>query len=247
MAAAAIGPVTLGSVPRVVLAVAGDDPALPALVVQGIDLLELRVDRMAVAELGVVAQQAQALRRHALPMIGTVRAQAEGGQQALSDAQRLALFEALMPWVDAVDIELQAAPIRLRVVALARQHRRAVIVSCHLMSATPAREDLDRLWRESLEAGADIVKIAAWAQQPEDVWRLLDFTRAHRDRPIVTMAMGPIGTISRLVAPLAGSVLAYTSPSPTLGQLPPAELIQGLRRCYPAFDHAHPARPGAPR
>ena len=65
-----------------------------------------------------------------VPLIATVRAANEGGAVTLGDAQRLAIFEAVAPLVDALDIE-NHAPIRDQVVALAQGVGRLVIVSHH--------------------------------------------------------------------------------------------------------------------
>jgi len=80
-----------------------------------------------------------------------------------------------------------------------------------------------------------VIKLAAWARTPEDVARLFDLTLRNRRSNLVTIAMGTRGSISRLMFPLAGSLLTYTSVSPSDGQLPLKELVQGLRLWYPRY------------
>jgi len=49
----------------------------------------------------------------------------------------------------------------------------------------------------------------------------------------VVIAMGALGSISRLTFPLAGSLLTYTSLSPFDGQIPLDVLVAHLRLYYP--------------
>ena len=52
----------------------------------------------------------------------------------------------------------------------------------------------------------------------------------------VVIAMGATGSVSRLLLPLAGSLLTYTNLTPSLGQIPLDRLIDDLRFYYPAYD-----------
>jgi 3-dehydroquinate dehydratase-1 len=65
---------------------------------------------------------------------------------------------------------------------------------------------------------------------------LLDVTRAAGARPVATLAMGPLGPLSRFVLSAAGSLLTYASVgTPTApGQMPLAELAVLVRRLFPA-------------
>ena len=82
--------------------------------------------------------------------------------------------------------------------------------------------------------GADVVKLAAHATSMDDLRTLLAVTLAARRRGIVTLAMGPLGPLSRLVLPAAGSLLTYghvgrpTAP----GQMTVGELGELIRRLY---------------
>src|SRR5436189_75771 len=102
-------------------------------------------------------------------------------------------------------------------------------------SAPLPRGDV-RSTRPAAGLGADLTKIAALAGDAEELRRLLAVTLAARDHHVVTLAMGPMGPLSRLVLPAAGSLLTYghvgrpTAP----GQLGVAELAAELRRLYPS-------------
>ena len=229
-----IGRVTLGRVPRVVLVVDDRVRGLRRALREGVDLLEARVDRFHRFDLRHVTSTVRALRRYGVPVIGTVRSHAEGGARRLSNAARYALYEAIAPLVNALDIELRSEALLGDVAALARRSHSTLIVSYHDFQRMPSKATLGQVVRRAGSSGADLIKIAARARKTADVVRLLEFTLRHPERPLVTIAMGPEGTISRLVFPLAGSRLTYTSLSVRDGQLPLPALVEGLRLCDPA-------------
>ena len=229
-----IGRVALGTVPRVVLAVDGDAPALVRQARNaGVDLLEARVDQFNSLDADAVARQIARLKRSGLPVIGTVRARAEGGAAALSNAQRRGLYERIIPLVDAVDVDLRSPSVVKAVIAAARRHRTTVILSHHDFQTTPSAHALERIVQRARYLGADLIKVATMARGPEDMMRLLELTLTHRASHLVTIAMGPQGSISRVLFPLAGSLLTYTHRKPSHGQLPLPELVRLLRCCAP--------------
>jgi 3-dehydroquinate dehydratase-1 len=238
-----LGSLALGSVPRIAAALTDADLRLHADAVRRFaDVAELRIDRFArtdAASVLAVCRSAQGLER---PLIATIRAADEGGGAALADAERLALFEAVVPLVAALDIELRA-PICDRVVALAHAHGRLAIVSQHDFSATPADAELAARFDAAALAEADVVKIAAYAASPADADRLVGFLRARRERGLIVIAMGPHGVASRVFYPLLGSLITYGFAGEAMapGQLSIAELHAELRRYSPEFAAAHPA------
>lgn len=240
-----IGAVRLGDGPRLVLAVSADSVRLRAAAALGVSVIELRVDGLRHPQPARARQVVQALRRYGLPIIGTVRSQREGGLARLPDAQRALLYASISPWVDAIDVELASAVRLETTLAMARQLGVTIILSHHDFTATPSLRGLERLVDRAAAAGADIIKIAATARSSDDVVRLLALTAAHRNRHLVTIAMGPLGSISRLVFPLAGSLLTYTNLTPAHGQVPLEDFVEHLRWYYPGFRKAVRAQPSA--
>lgn len=206
------------------------------------DIAELRIDRFSRHDPAYAAEVCRAARALGLPLIATVRAAGEGGATTLSEALRLALFEAVCPLVDAVDIELRTS-ICAPVVDLAERHHKLAIVSHHDFTATPSDGDLAALFDAAALADADVVKIAARADSAADTDRLLGFLRARRERGLVVIAMGPHGAASRVFFPLLGSLITYgyVAEAGAPGQLPLAELHAELCRYSPAFAATHPA------
>lgn len=231
-----IGSVKLGNLPRVVLGVDGESPAVSQAAGEGVDILEVRVDLFngQLTSAGVV-DEVKVLKRHEMPLIATIRGQDEGGKARLSDAQRADLYQKISPLVDAIDIDLRAAMLR-PVVASARRNKNTIILSHHDFHSTPSVSGLEQIVNKATALGANIVKIATLAKNESDVVRLLQFTVAHRHKNLVTIAMGNIGSVSRLLFPLAGSLMTYTSVSPSDGQIPAKRLIKDLRFYYPRYN-----------
>ena len=229
----------LGKVPRVVLAV-GDRETNRAIQPLGADLLELRVDRFTRLEEDYVERNVAARRKLGLPLILTIRPREEGGQCAITPEQRLRLFARNIPRVDMVDVELKS-PILSRVVAMAKAQRKPVIVSFHDFKTTPTDRALTAILTAAKKSGATLVKIAAYARCSADVSRLMRFTRRHRAKNLVTIAMGPLGSVSRVAFFAVGSLLTYThlKHSTAPGQMPIGVLQKELRGCYPRYRPHH--------
>ena len=181
------------------------------------DVVELRLDHLegAAADPAVVAAAVRAVRDvlpDEVPLLATFRSVREGGAQpADEDAYAAAVRASLVPGVDAVDVELAARDLTA-LVADARAAGAAVVVSHHDVAATPPAEVIVDVLRRQREAGADVCKVAVMPQDADDVLTLLVATRrftAAADRPVVTVAMGGLGLVSRLAGELVGSAMTF--------------------------------------
>ena len=222
-----IGSCKLGSVPRAVAIIDGPLALdkIKAIEESGADMLELRVDCF---EDGIddVCDYIAAVRRIcSLPLIGTIR------ENARTRDDRPRLFEKVIPLVDAVDVEIDAA-ITPAIIAMAAG--KTVIVSEHDFERTPDSAELEAIARRAAALGGHIVKIAAMARGREDVVRLLEFTHQCA-LPIVSFSMGKYGTISRVMSMLFGSLFSYgyVAKANAPGQLPISKLVEELRMYYP--------------
>jgi len=139
-----------------------------------------------------------------------------------------------MPFVDAVDIEIDAS-INREIIAMARG--KTIIVSEHDFEKMPDLSHLEKIASKANSLGATIIKIAAMAHNRQDVVRLMEFTAAKRNN-LVTIAMGNYGAISRVLAPVFGSLFTYgfVKKSVAPGQLSLHKLVEELRLYYPGFN-----------
>jgi 3-dehydroquinate dehydratase-1 len=229
-----IGGVALGgSVPRIVAA--GGETELEALAAaETADLVEARVDLFDDPQPDTLPATLGRLRAAGRPVILTVRAADEGGWP-LADGRRRDLYAAGLAIADAIDVEIASTALVRELLPRARALGRTVILSAHATRTMPPLDVLLDIVGRGRELGADIVKVAAVARDVEELATLISVTLAMREHALVTLAMGQMGPLSRLVLPAAGSLLTYghvgqpTAP----GQLPVTELATLVRRFFP--------------
>ena len=232
-----LGALELGGVPR--LAVPFTDRESPQTVAgaaaRGAEIAELRVDLFSSTTEGLYGWNLERFRGWAT--IATIRSAAEGGGWKGAEATRLELFSALAPRVDALDVELAATELRDEVVALAHEQGALAIVSHHDFEATPSRAALGELADAAQEAGADIVKIAATPQGPDDLRALAGLCLDRPETPLVVIGMGERGVATRLLLPALGSLFTFASldaaSATAPGQAPLDEMRAWLDRLYP--------------
>jgi 3-dehydroquinate dehydratase type I len=173
-------------------------------------------------------------RSHPGPVIATNRLAAEGGRwQGGESARRRLLEEALALGADYLDLEL-AAEEGWRRELWERRGRAKIILSWHDFSGTPETERLEAVLQEMLEQEADVVKLVAMAQRPEDNLRLLSLIPRARaaGREIIAFCMGPAGKWSRLAAPLLGSFLTYAPFTPKGASAPGQLTVNEVKRLW---------------
>ncbi len=174
----------------------------------GVGLLEMRVDLFPKLSLKYIVAQFDHRRKLKIPLLLTVRNdKKEGARKAMSDVKKWELLQALIPLTDWVDIEL-SSKLCTKTIALARSLKKKVVVSAHNFKATP--EDIEALYKKARTVKADAVKFAFFAKNEDDLLRLIDFTRFHKQDSIITMCVGPLGPLSRIVLPSLGSRWVYT-------------------------------------
>jgi len=198
-----------------------------ASLLQGVDLLEVRLDALPLAGLPV---------HWPLPIIATARHPAEGGAGNLSQSSRQALLESALPWASALDIELRSARALAPVIARAHQHGRTLILSHHDFKATPTLPMLKKLASKAAVHGADFFKVATLLRDRHDLQRLVDLQLSRTEIPVIAMGMGEAGRFSRIVLAGFGTPLCYGwlgSPQ-VRGQWPALKLREILDEMLPA-------------
>ncbi|WP_461121972.1 type I 3-dehydroquinate dehydratase [Saccharothrix stipae] len=224
--------------PLVAVSFADDDSERAAAAARsaGVDVAELRIDRFSRTDVAHVLEQVRAF--EGLPVLATVRSAAEGGGWSGAEAARLDLFREVAPLVEAVDVELSSREVVADVVAAAHAHDALAIVSYHNFDHTPEIGELDTIVRDAKAVGADIVKISTMATTGADVKVLASLLVNSGDTEMIVIAMGEIGTASRIFFPALGSRVTYTfiGHQPTSGQLDFAETFGLLRKFYPGYD-----------
>ncbi len=209
------------------------------------DVIELRIDAWDFVE--DVQKSVEMVKEvHAaaggIPIILTCRGDWEGGYKKVSDEAKFKIYDGAVKGrlVDFIDMELKYGPQKISEVLKSLDGSSVrLIVSFHDFKKTPAKEELISIMSAQIEAGAHVAKLAAMPQAEEDVLTLLEATLAVRrkfaDIPIITMSMGGIGAVSRIVGGLYGSDLTFAvgSQASAPGQIPVADLRKCLDVVYP--------------
>lgn len=183
------------------------------------DLLEWRVDFFqGIADTQQVLAAARRIREAArgIPLLFTRRWTEEGGQSiAIDEPEVIALYEQVCASGLAEFVDYEASHEKAEVARVRKAARAAgvkVFVSYHNFQRTPAREEIVQRFARAQALGADVAKVAVMPQQPDDVLALLQATlEASRalDIPVVSMSMGPWGSLSRLCGGAFGSALTF--------------------------------------
>ena len=204
---------------------------------QNPDLIEWRVDFFdAIGNTDAVLATARMLRDAvgARPVILTRRAEQGGGEPtALSVTQVIDLYEAVAAsrLVEFIDFELDNAPEHIaRVRESTRRHEVRLILSYHNLSYTPGLDYLVDRVLEAERLGADVAMVQVMPRSRADVLRLLAATAEADDKariPVISMSVGPLGSMTRMVGGLFGSWLSFAvgESASAPGQIPIRDLV----------------------
>ncbi len=164
------------------------------------DLVEIRVDYIKDPDLEKI------LAAKKKPIIITITPKDENSRFKGSEQERIALLSrAVELGADYIDVNYGCSALNS---LLENRKSTRIIVSVHNFKETP--EGLDLIYEQLKKTGADIIKIATFANRLSDNIRIFDLIRK-RDRDIIAICMGPKGEISRVLAPVLGSFLTFAS------------------------------------
>ena len=114
---------------------------------------------------------------------------------------------------DAVDIELFHDEDRVKeLVAEAHNYNVVLIMSNHDFEKVPAKDVIEFRLKKMAVLGADVPKLACMPHNAKDVLTLLSATNEVNeaiDNPLITMAMGDSGKVTRIAGQVFGSSLSF--------------------------------------
>ncbi|MFO0945072.1 MAG: shikimate dehydrogenase [Planctomycetota bacterium] len=186
---------------------------------QGARMMEIRLDFLAREP-----RLDEILKRRSCPLVATIRRKKDGGQWTESEEKRLLLLRsAIVAGFDYVDIEWDVAD------KIPRYGSTKRILSHHDMQQMPS--DLGKLHRTMVERDADIVKIAAKANDPAENFAMLRLV-ADAKVPTVAFCMGDLGTLSRIAGAKLGSPYTYAAFNPERIVAPGLLTLAEMRELY---------------
>jgi 3-dehydroquinate dehydratase-1 len=152
------------------------------------------------------------------PILFTFRNKDEGGEVEFDKNYYLKLLKEIISTkkIDLVDIELSKInTFEKDLVDIAKKNNVKVLMSSHNFSYTPKKDDIIKTLCVMQENKADLAKIAVMPTCEEDVLTLLlatsEMKKKYAKIPIITVSMGKLGMISRIVGHNFGSSVTFAS------------------------------------
>lgn len=217
-------PLGSGTLPIIITPLVGKTQAalldeVAAIVPKKPDLLEWRIDFFAdIGDASAVIATAQAIRKAAggIPVLLTRRNVTEGGNPIpIAEAKVVAMYAQACQarCVEIIDYELSNALADLqRLREVSKANGITMIMSYHNFQMTPDAATLDSKFAAAKCLGADVAKVAVMPQTEQDVLALLaatDRARQTIDIPLISMSMGGIGSLSRIMGWVYGSAATF--------------------------------------
>ncbi|MDH0032277.1 MULTISPECIES: type I 3-dehydroquinate dehydratase [unclassified Acinetobacter] len=204
-----------------------------------IDLLDFANDTKQVIALGQELRQILATK----PIIATIRTHNEGGKLTISDADYGKIYQAYLsqpqPFMDMLDVEMfRDQQVVKNTVKLAHDKKVLIVMSNHDFQKTPSEDEIVKRLLKQDELGADILKIAVMPQSKQDVFTLMNATlkvSQQSKKPLLTMSMGKLGTISRIATANMGGSFSFgmIGEASAPGQIDVTQLKQFLKTVQP--------------
>ena len=183
------------------------------------DVLEWRVDFFErIDDVAHVIASSTAIKNAAcgVPLLFTRRSTNEGGEEiTLSESQVVALYTAVCEskTIDLIDYEMSNDAGNISQVRdAAKSNDIKLVLSFHNFLSTPGLETLVAKFLTAEHLGADVAKVAVMPRDLDDVLTLLTATRGASKKlriPLISMSMGPLGAITRMVGGVFGSSLTF--------------------------------------
>ncbi|MEN8278288.1 type I 3-dehydroquinate dehydratase [Acinetobacter baumannii] len=175
------------------------------------------------------------------PMIATIRTKNEGSQLEISDADYGKNYQAYLknPFMDWLDVEMfRDQKVVSEIVQKAHQKKVLVVMSNHDFQKTPSQDEIEKRLLKQDQMGADVLKIAVMPKSKQDVFTLMNATlkvSQQTTKPLLTMSMGQLGTISRVATANMGGSYSFgmIGQASAPGQIDVAKLKQILQTVQP--------------
>ncbi len=175
------------------------------------------------------------------PLIATIRTKNEGGQLEISDADYGKTYQAYLknPFMDWLDVEMfRDQKVVSEIVQKAHQKKVLIVMSNHDFQKTPSQDEIEKRLLKQDQMGADVLKIAVMPKSKQDVFTLMNATlkvSQQTTKPLLTMSMGQLGTISRVATANMGGSYSFgmIGEASAPGQIDVTKLKQILKTVQP--------------
>ena len=189
--------------PRICAVIVSNDLEAVKGVEPLVDLFEARIDLIG-------ARWQELVKQLNKPWIACNRCTEEGGSwQGNESERREELLSAIELGASIIDIELVTGNLK-EIVQLIKKKAKCLL-SLHDFKGTPSLDRMREIVQKELAAGADICKVVTTAQRFDDNLTVLQLISDFPKTRVVSFAMGPLGSASRILCPLVGGDFIYAS------------------------------------
>ena len=178
----------------------------------GADLVELRLDYIGDLDDAKIGDLVDSVD---IPKIVTIRPESDGGFWKGEETDRINHLQTCLSFgAQYVDIE-DSTDIgwRYEISKACKDNGAKMIISHHDFKKTPTKQDMIDICKNEFAAGATIAKIAVMPHNIEDVANVLAVIEQFKvsAKPVIGIAMGKLGVITRIAGPQIGAYLTYAS------------------------------------
>lgn len=167
-----------------------------------------------------------------IPLICTIRTVSEGGNAEITEEEyrTCILAAAESGYAEVMDVEVFSVKNAEALIESIHKTGAKVIASTHDFQKTDDSETLKKRFLSMDATGADILKMAVMPAEFDDVASLMQVTNEmveeHTEKPVISMAMGNLGSISRIAGENFGSAVTFAAigAASAPGQFPIEEL-----------------------
>jgi len=189
--------------PRICAVIVDNDLKAVKRVEPLVDLFEVRLDLIG-------ARWEELVKTINKPWIACNRHAEEGGSWRGSESDRIGeLLKAIELGAAMVDIELNTNYLK-ETIPLIKPNTKCLL-SFHDLKGTPPIDRMRQIVQQQLAAGAHLCKVVTTAQKFADNLSVLQLISEFPGIRLVSFAMGPLGTTSRILSPLLGSDFTYAA------------------------------------
>ncbi len=153
-----------------------------------------------------------------MPILFTFRTKSEGGETDITTAAyKDMLMEVINSGlVDLIDVEyFFDNPSLPEIISAAHEKGVKVIISNHDFKTTIPMEQIVARFKDMIEAGADIAKIAMMPEEPSQVVDMMqaakELQEAGNETPLIVISMGEMGVETRTSGQVYGNAVSFAT------------------------------------
>jgi len=166
-------------------------------------------------------------------LIFTVRSAREGGKFHGKVKEKEMLYQKYLSSAFALDIEIRELANMKEFIQEAKSINKIIIASYHNFSTVPSLKFMKDLVQKGKNFGADIIKIAVYADDPFQLVPMMELQKGEKSIALSLMTMGSTALLSRTIFAVYGSIWTYASlGKPTAPNQPTCKQIIECAKTY---------------